>query len=143
VSHAFSLSLNKLDAIGGQLLGFTTLTLPVMLYFTLSEHSRHAATIGKRKFHVQVLSIKNTKAGFGQLLLRNCIKFLPWELAHYFVFHLFPYVRQNTQPPNWIMIGLILAQCISIVYLLSMVFSKSNRGIYEKLSQTKTVQNKL
>src|SRR5688572_18085033 len=69
------------EPVEGQLTGFFTLTLPVILYFCISENGHHAGTIGKRKLHLQVVAADLTKAGRGQLLIRNCIKFLPWELA--------------------------------------------------------------
>src|SRR5215208_6381216 len=77
ISRIFSLDLKKPTPALAQLIGFTTLTLPVILYFTLSENGRYAGTLGKKRFGLQVRSVNLEKAGFGQLLIRNCIKFLP------------------------------------------------------------------
>jgi uncharacterized RDD family membrane protein YckC len=116
------------------------LTLPVILYFTLSESSKHAGTIGKRKFHLKVVSNDFSKAGFWQLLFRNCIKFLPWELAHFFIFRLFQFSRNNVEPANWILYGLVISQALAVIYLLCMILNKSHRSIYELFSLTRVIQ---
>lgn len=138
VSRIFSLSLENMGTTTGQLIGFTTLTLPVILYFALMENSRYAGTAGKRRLGIAIISANGSKAGIGQLLLRNCIKFLPWELAHFFVFRLFEYNRDNIPVPHWVMTGLIAAQALALVYLL-MLFTKSCRSLYELLSGTRVV----
>ncbi len=140
LSKTFNINLNSFDLVTGQLTGFATLTLPVILYFTLSEWSRHSGTIGKSKFHLQVVSHNCNKAGFWQLLFRNCIKFLPWELAHFFIFSLFQFFRNNSEPPNWILYGLVISQGLAVIYLLCMIFNKSHRSIYELFSFTRVIQ---
>ena len=140
LSSALSLNLQSLSLLSAQLLGFSTLTLPVILYFTLMEKSRQQGTIGKKKYHLQVVGNNLTKAGFGQLLLRNCIKFLPWELAHYFIYRLFYYTRQNTDPPGWVLTGLILSQALALLYLAVLIFNKNNCTVYESLSATKVIR---
>ena len=123
----------------GQLIGFTTLTLPVIGYFTLSEYSRYAGTIGKRTCGLVVVAADASKARLPQLLVRNLIKFLPWELAHFFVFQLFHSTRANQEPPAWVLAGLIAAQGMALLYLVSLVASKHKRSIYEGLSRTKVM----
>jgi uncharacterized RDD family membrane protein YckC len=126
----------------GELIAFVTLTLPVILYFTLSENGKYAGTIGKRKFGLHVTSKSFTKASFWQLLIRNCIKFLPWELAHFFIFRLFYFASASTITPTWVLTGLISSQLLAITYLLFLIFSENTRSIYELISQTRVVQNK-
>ena len=139
VSKTFAINLRGLSPLSGQLLGFTTLTLPVVLYFTISENSRYAATIGKRKVHLQVVSIKGSKAGFGQLFVRNCTKFLPWEIAHFFVFRLVHFTTEDVQPPMWVFMGLLASQVLALVYLLCLMFAKNNRSLYEWFSRTQVI----
>ena len=142
ISRIFQLESDNIGPVIGELIAFITLTLPVILYFTLSENGKYAGTIGKRKHGLHVVSKSFTKAGFGQLLIRNCIKFLPWELAHFFVFRLFYFSSSNTITPTWVLTGLISSQLLAIVYLLFLIFSKNKRSIYELISQTRVVQNK-
>jgi uncharacterized RDD family membrane protein YckC len=141
LSKFFSLNPASVDLVSGQLIGFATLTLPVILYFTLSENSRYAGTPGKRRFKLQVVSAQSQKAGLGHLLLRNCLKFLPWELAHFFIYRLFHFNRQGIEPPDWVLAGLIAAQVLAIIYFACLVFSKGNRSIYEWASGTRVIQH--
>ena len=136
ISKIFSVSLQNVGAVSGQLIGFATLTLPVILYFTLFENSKHAGTLGKRMFDLEVVSKNLSKASFGQLLIRNCVKFLPWELAHFFVFRLFDSGRNNASPQDWVLAGLIISQGLVVIYLLFLFLNINNRSLYELLSST-------
>ena len=142
ISRIFQIGVDKGSPVLGQLIAFVTLTLPVILYFTLSENGKYAATVGKRKFGLCVVSKSFTKASLWQLLLRNCIKFLPWELAHFFIFRLFYFNSTGTIVPAWVLAGLIGSQLLAILYLLYIIFSKSKRSIYELFSNTRVVQKK-
>lgn len=141
VSRIFELNPENVDPVARELIAFGTLTLPVILYFTLSENGKYAATIGKRKLKLIVVSKTLNKASLVQLLLRNCIKFLPWELAHFFIFNLFHFTSTDQPVPDRILTGLIASQVLAIVYLLCLIFAKSKRSIYELLSHTGVVLN--
>lgn len=141
VSNLFDIPLENVDTVKAELMGFFTLTLPVILYFTFSEAGRYAGSFGKRKFGLKVVLEKLGPAGFPQLLLRNCVKFLPWEVAHFFIFQLFYFVRTNTEPPAWVLGGLVGSQVIAVIYLLFMLFNKNNRSLYEMASSTRVISN--
>ena len=140
VSRVFKLELDNLSPVAGELIAFVTLTLPVILYFTLFENGKYAGTIGKRKFGLHVVSKLLTKASLAQLVIRNCVKFLPWELAHFFIFQLFYFNSTNKTIPDWVMTGLIISQLLAVIYLLFIFFNKNNSSIYELFSQTRVVQ---
>lgn len=141
ISKFFYLKLDNVNPVIGELIAFATLTLPVILYFTLSENRKYAGTIGKRKFGLQIVSNSLTKANIRQLLLRNCIKFLPWELAHFFIYRLFYFNSLNKTVPDWVLTGLIVSQGLALIYLLCIIFNKNNQSIYELLSMTKVVKS--
>ena len=63
------------------LLGFTTLTLPVILYFALLE-TWDGATLGKRVLRLHVTNLCGAPLSLNRSLFRNAVKFLPWELSH-------------------------------------------------------------
>jgi uncharacterized RDD family membrane protein YckC len=142
ISGFFHLKLDNINPAIGELTGFATLTLPVILYFTSSENGKYAGTIGKRKTGLQIVSNSLTKANIRQLLLRNCIKFLPWELAHFFIYRLFYLESINKPVPGWVLTGLLVSQGLALVYLLCIIFNKNNQSIYELLSMTKVVKSK-
>ena len=140
ISRLLDADLDNIDTLTAELIGFLTLTLPVILYFSFTEAGKYGGSIGKRRFNLKVIRVNRIKASFFQLLLRNVIKFLPWEIAHFFVFQLFYFTRTNTDPPVWVLCGLIAAQVVAIIYLLFILFRKDNRSVYELISSTKVVK---
>jgi len=140
VSGLLDADLDNIDNLTAELIGFSTLTLPVILYFTFTEAGKFGGSIGKRRFNLKVISVRPIKVSFFQALLRNVIKFLPWEIAHFSVFQIFSFTKRNTEPPSWVLYGLVAAQAIAIIYLLFIRFRKDNRSVYELISSTKVVK---
>ena len=66
----------------GQALGTATLTLPVALYFALSEAAAGQATLGKRALGLRVVRSAGGRLSRGRSLVRAAVKFAPWEVAH-------------------------------------------------------------
>ncbi|MGB4935530.1 MAG: RDD family protein, partial [Ferruginibacter sp.] len=56
ISKFFDLKLDNVNPVNGELIGFATLTLPIILYFTLSENGKYLGTNGKRKIGLQIVS---------------------------------------------------------------------------------------
>jgi uncharacterized RDD family membrane protein YckC len=65
-----------------QAIGFLTMTVPVTLYFALCESSAMRASLGKRMLGLVVSRETGERLSFGSALLRNAVKFLPWEFGH-------------------------------------------------------------
>jgi uncharacterized RDD family membrane protein YckC len=130
--RVFGINPKAIGPVAGEIAGFLFLTLPVILYFTLCESGRFAGTIGKQKFKLRV-------AGFVQLLARNCMKFLPWELAHFLVFRLYNFPSGRMNAPGWVTTGLIAPYALVLVYLLFILFNKNNRSVYEIFSGTRVL----
>ena len=124
-----------LTPISGQFLGFISLTLPVFFYFFLSEKGNHRATIGKRIMNISICSQSDNIEP--RILLRNILKFLPWEIAHTGVHWIVFYSKYENEVPIWVWIVLILPQIIMVVYLVSIIISKGESGIYDSISNTK------
>jgi uncharacterized RDD family membrane protein YckC len=141
ISKLFDTRLDNIDTTTAELTGFFTLTLPVILYFTFTEAGKHSGSIGKKKFGLKVVSEKLSRANFLQLLLRNLIKFLPWEIAHFFIFQLFYFIRKDDPTPDLVLAGLIISQAMAVTYLLFMLSNKNNRSIYEIASGTRVIIN--
>jgi len=76
IAHAFA------HAARAQAIGFVLVTLPVGLYFALSEASSWQATWGKRRLGLIVTGPGGGRLGRGRALARAGAKFVPWELAH-------------------------------------------------------------
>lgn len=123
----------------GQLVGFFTLTLPVVLYFTLLEHGSCQASVGKLAMRLKVTDESLRSASLITLSTRNLWKFLPWEIAHWGVHWAYYYGRQQVDPPIWIWGPLILSQLLAIGYVVSIVLNSHNRALYEQWSGTQVI----
>ena len=126
-----------ISPLRGQLVGFLSLTVPAILYFVLSENSVLQATTGKRILGLKVTNISDEKASASQLLIRNLLKLGPWEIAHFGVHWLMYYTNQNLDPPNWVMLVLIIAQLLVLIYFAWIFSNSDKRTIYELASGTK------
>ena len=65
-----------------QAIGFGAMTLPFVLYFALLERSPWHATVGKRLVGLVVFRPSGEPLSLARALLRNTIKFTPWEFGH-------------------------------------------------------------
>lgn len=63
-------------------IGLLTMTVPVTLYFALCESSAMRASIGKHILGLIVSRETGERLSFGSALLRNGVKFVPWEFGH-------------------------------------------------------------
>jgi len=79
--------LSQGDKLRGHAIAFLSLTLPVVLYFAITESSRWQATIGKRVLGLRVQTVSGARVPFGRSLARSTFKFLPWEIAHTAIWH--------------------------------------------------------
>ncbi len=124
-----------LGPVSGQITGFLGMTVPVFLYFFLTERSNAGATFGKRVFNLKVVSLR----GRNRIFIRNLFKFLPWEIAHTGVHWVVFYSRQGTETPAWVFVLLVLPQLIGILYSISILMSKGTRSTYDRLAGTEVL----
>jgi len=134
-----TISVASLSPLEGQIVGFISLTLPVFLYFYLMEKSSLAATLGKRVMNISVQT--NTENNSKRVLLRNILKFIPWEIAHLGVHWIIYYSGIDKAPPVWVWVALILPQIIVLGYILSIIFYKGESSLYDKIANTSIVLN--
>lgn len=105
---------------------FFVLVLPVILYFALQEGSSHQATWGKRRAKIKVVNAQGTRLSPWQALLRSTVKFLPWQLAHTCVIHIW---FGNGSPI--FLAGALAAEGLVGVYALSLWISKKHQTPYD------------
>jgi uncharacterized RDD family membrane protein YckC len=121
-------TLGPVHPLQGQLIAFLTLTLPVILYYVLTESSSRHATIGKRAMKIRVYG------SAGGIVLRNVIKFLPWEFAHAGI--LWVNYINDVETPLWIWALLITPQVLVVCYLISIIYTRGARSLYDNLAGT-------
>ncbi|MBB6735290.1 RDD family protein [Cohnella zeiphila] len=116
--------------------GFAFITLPVFLYFAICEASRAHASWGKRKTGIQVAGSDGGPIGLGRSLGRSALKFAPWELAHFTVWHL----TRPSAVPDAVVNGLLIVVYILVfAYLLSPLWSRKRQTIYDRIAGTVVV----
>jgi uncharacterized RDD family membrane protein YckC len=65
-----------------QAIGLLTMTVPVTLYFAFCESSARRASLGKRALGLFVSRETGARLPLRSALLRNAVKFVPWECGH-------------------------------------------------------------
>ncbi|MCP4594247.1 MAG: RDD family protein [bacterium] len=123
--------------LAGQALALGVLTLPVILYFALSESSRRQATIGKRRMSLRVTTASGERLSLGRSLLRSAVKFAPWELAHTALWQI-PGQPFVSEPSVLNMAGFLVAMGLAAWYVVSL-FVGSRRTPYDRIASTKVV----
>lgn len=119
------------------LISFFTLTVPVVLYFILMERNKRQATIGKALMKLKVVNAKGGRASLKHLVIRNTIKFIPWEMAHTFIHINYAVFSSGKEMDIAMMTGLIIPQVIALAYLALILFRNDRRSLYEILSRTR------
>lgn len=122
--------------VQGELLGFVTLTLPVFLYFFLSENGKSRATIGKRLLRLSVVAPPGKTFS---VLKRNLLKFLPWEVAHVGVHWVVHYSSKGLDTPLWVWVVLIVPQLVVAFYVLTIVLTRGQGSFYDKAAGTMVI----
>ena len=119
--------------VRGALMGFAVLTLPVVLYFALSE-SLAGCTIGKRVLGLRVVSAGGGRLSMPRSLARSAIKFLPWELAHFTIWHYVYGSSAPVGPPAWTYATLAAVYLLVGLYLATMVAGRAHRSVYDRVA---------
>jgi uncharacterized RDD family membrane protein YckC len=70
------------NPLAAQAIGLLTMTVPVTLYFALCESSAWRASLGKRALGLVVSRETGGRLPLRSALLRNAVKFVPWECGH-------------------------------------------------------------
>ncbi|MEO8262283.1 MAG: RDD family protein [Pseudolysinimonas sp.] len=123
-----------------ELLGFVVLVLPVGVYLFASESSRRQATLGKRALRLRVVRVDGSRPGAARILVRTLVKLLPWEIAHFFVWHTVDvFSRGATEFPPWLLAGLIVADVLPVAYVLIVAVQRERRGPHDLIAGTRVV----
>ncbi|TMV46909.1 RDD family protein [Paenibacillus mesophilus] len=116
-----------------ELTGFLFITLPVYLYFALCEGSKSHATWGKRKMGIVVTGTNGLPIGLVPSLFRSALKFVPWELAHFTIWHM---VLPSDYPDYFIYSLLGTVYGLAIIYLISPIWGKNKQTVYDSIAGT-------
>lgn len=124
-------SIGAIHPVKGQIIGFFSLTVPIVLYCILLEAGTRHATLGKRIMKIEVTAEQLTVR---EIVIRNILKFIPWEVAHAGV--LWVNYINTPQTPLWIWLLLIIPQVLVIAYFISVIATKGSRSLYDMVVGT-------
>lgn len=105
----------------GQLVSFLVMTLPFILYFAICESSSKQASLGKQICKIKVQSNSGQNLSLGHCILRNGLKFIPWEFGHAAAHHA---VASGESVGFWPWVFLILATMSSLWWVIALLFKK-------------------
>lgn len=121
------------DRIRAQVTGFLLLTLPLTLYFAISESSPRQGTWGKQRLKLKVSDVNGERISFWRAFGRTALKFVPWEISHTLIWQI--YFSSAANSP-WINYGLVPVYLLIGLNILSLVITKTHQTIYDLLTNT-------
>lgn len=119
--------------LSSQLTGFLAITLPVTLYFALSESSSWQATWGKRRKNLRVVQADGRNLSRARAFGRTALKFVPWELAHTCIWQV-SFAPQEPLP--LVTLGFVLVWLLVGANAVSLMMNTSHQTIYDRLAGT-------
>lgn len=126
--------------LSGQLTVIVTLTMPVLLYFALSERSSRQATIGKRAVGLHVTDLVGHRMSWQRSLVRNGLKLLPWELAHTCIWRIEGWPTAPQSPSGLPLAGIIIVWAIVLFYVAPLPACR--RTGYDLLARTAVLRRR-
>lgn len=111
------------------------LSLPVVLYFAVSEASRWQATAGKRLLKLTVVDTSGGRATFKQTACRAVVKFLPWEFFHTIYWHWEGFPLNPAPPTTFQIVAMAFGWVVTFWFIISL-FVHSHRTPYDWVAGT-------
>jgi uncharacterized RDD family membrane protein YckC len=124
------------NPLSGEASGFLLITLPVSLHFALSEASPRRATWGKRKMGLQVTDRDGRRMGLARSLGRTALKFVPWELAHAYIWQI-SFADDRSSPVY--VAGFALVWLLVAANAASLLADPECRTLYDRMAGTLVV----
>lgn len=131
--------LRSLSPLGGDLLAFVTLVLPVTLYFAIGDASRKQGSWGKQRMGIRVQTLDGQRLGLGRSLLRSALKFLPWQTAHTVLFN-WPGFPADPQPSPATYAGFGLVYALVGANVLAAWRTRRGQALYDLATGTEVVK---
>lgn len=124
------LSVTPATPEGWDLYALLTLVLPVLLTFAAYESGAARATPGKRRLGLVVGDRGGARISRGRALLRDLVKFAPWQMAHTAVFQM---SAGRSSAALWVLS--IAAQAIVLASAGLVVFG-GGRALHDRVAGT-------
>lgn len=125
------------DRISAQSTIFFSLTLPIIINFAFAESSSKQASFGKQNIKLKVSDTNGNQISFIRALMRNILKFLPWEISHTLIWQINFYPDTN---PILINIGFGIVYLLIGLNIASMLMTKTRQTLYDLIIRTHVVK---
>lgn len=121
------------DELGMNLISLTMI-VPVVLYSIIMESTKKNGTVGKRIERLKVSSARNDILSFKQIVIRNVVKYFPWQFGHMIIFR---GIALKWEISVFWMFMLIVANLLPIIWIMVVVIRKDHRGIHDLIAGTR------
>lgn len=128
------------ERVRAQFFAFLLVTLPVTLYFSITESSKQQATWGKKRLSLQVVDANGGRISPGRAFTRTLLKFIPWELSHTLIWELSFSPQANS---IWISLGFGSVYVLIGLNIVSLLRTKSHQTLYDLLTGTYVIKQNL
>ena len=125
------------DRVSAQFFAFLLVTLPVTIYFAISESSTQQATWGKKRLSLQVVGTKGERISFFRSFARTLLKFIPWELSHTLIWNISFSSEASSTMVNY---GFGLVYLLVGLNIASLIMTKEHQTIYDLIMKTYVVK---
>ena len=125
------------DRIRAQSVAFLLVTLPITLYFAVSESSRRQATWGKQRVKLKVADLNGNRISFWRAFGRALLKFTPWEISHTLIWQI--YFSQQADSV-WISYGFVLVYLLIGLNILGLLVTKTHQTLYDLFTNTSVIK---
>jgi len=125
------------DRVRPQATFILILTIPVSLYFALSEASSRQGTWGKQRVGLKVADKNGSRIGLGKSLIRTVLKFIPWELSHTLLWEI---AFSKGSPSTLINYGYAFVYLLVGLNIASVLLTKTKQSLYDLLAGTYVVK---
>lgn len=112
-----------------QWIALLTTVLPITIYFTIQESGKEFASLGKKRVGLKLKYLENP---IYSSIIRNILKFLPWQLGHIAVIK----GIYNGFGSYFVMIAYVLSILLPFIYIAMVLFRKDHRHIPDILSKS-------
>lgn len=124
--------------ITAQLTGFIMVTLPISIYFIISDSNIIGQSFGKKKARIQVVGENGESPSVFRITCRTILKFLPWELSHFLVYRLVS-IGDGDVPVTYYLIGGLI-YLLMFIYIGTSIFTKKKQSLYDLLTKTYVIR---
>lgn len=131
-------NLFKHSIVIAQITSFILVTLPVSLYFIITDSILVGQSFGKKKIGIRVVNNYSNPLSIQQSILRTMTKFLPWELSHYLIYRTVEIGEGEIPIYNYAIGGLVYV--LIIVYILTSIFTKKKQSLYDMIVKTQVIK---